>query len=280
MQSHYLCPICQAPMSVHQASQGLYCVNKHHLDKNDQGYWIFSHSKKPNIDSRQVMRSKRFLLESGIFAPVVEALNQHVADALASSTQPIAHLDFDCGEGFYLRALSATLQSLSSEFSQTGVGEAENALFSAAKSHADATYIVSQLKQLPFADASFDLITLIDKPLKGKELLRVLKPGGLFVQLAPGPRHLWQVKEFLYNDLTEKKAELTLPKQLALVTQQRVSFTLDVTPEDAITLLEMTPYAWRAGDKQKRQMLTGDFSKLEIDFYLTLSTKLINDRVI
>ncbi|QYJ85349.1 methyltransferase domain-containing protein [Shewanella mesophila] len=279
MQSHYLCPICQSPMSVHQASQGLHCVNKHHLDKNDQGYWIFSQAKKPNIDSRQLMRAKRFLLESGVFAPVVEALNQYVASALASSPEPINHLDFDCGEGFYLRALTSSLQHLSNGFTQTGIGEAENALFAAAKSHADATYIVSQLKQLPFADASFDLITLIDKPLKGKELLRVLKPGGLFVQLAPGPRHLWQVKEFLYSDLTEKKAELTLPKQLALVTQQRISFTLDVTPEDAITLLEMTPYAWRAGDKQKRQMLTGDFSKLEIDFYLTLSTKLIDDKV-
>lgn len=273
MKSHYLCPICQSPMSVHEASQGLHCVNKHHLDRNEQGYWVFSQAKKPNIDSRQLMRAKRFLLESGIFAPVVEALKLQLADALASRAVPIAHLDFDCGEGFYLRALSSTLKLVSDEVKQTGIAEAENALFAAAKSYPDATYIVSQLKQLPFADGSFDLVTLIDKPLKGRELLRVIKPGGLFVQLSPAPRHLWQIKEFLYNELTEKAVDLTLPKQLELVTQQRVSFTLDVTAEDAITLLEMTPYAWRAGDKVKRQMLTGDFSQLEIDFYLTLSTK-------
>ncbi|MCG9695894.1 methyltransferase domain-containing protein [Shewanella sp. Isolate11] len=273
MNSHYLCPVCQAPMFIHEASKGLYCDNKHHIDKHEQGYFLFSQAKKPQIDSRQLMRAKRFLLESGVFNPMVEALLQQLQPVLAERSQAIAHLDFDCGEGFYLRSLTSSLQAASPELTQTGISEAENALFAAAKSYADATYIVSQLKQLPFANDSFDLVTLIDKPLKGKELLRVLKPGGLFVQVSPASRHLWQIKQFLYPELTEKKLELTLDKSLTLLSQQRLSFTLDISAEDALTLLEMTPFAWRASDKIKKQMLAGDFSQLEVDFYLSIGEK-------
>lgn len=283
MISHYLCPVCQAQMSIHEASQGLHCPNKHHLDKNEQGYWVFSQAKKPHMDSRQVMRAKRFLLESGVFTPLLDALKQQLTlaltDYVTDQDAAVNHLDFDCGDGFYLRALTDTLQGVAANCNQTGIGEAENALFAAVKSHPEATYIVSQLKQLPFVDECFDLVTLIDKPLKGKELLRVLKPNGLFVQVSPGPRHLWQIKQYLYKDLTEKPADLTLAKGLELIHQQRVSFTLNVTPDEAVTLLEMTPYAWRAADKVKRQMLTGDFSLLEVDFYLTLSRKQVIEKV-
>ncbi|MCE9677919.1 methyltransferase domain-containing protein [Shewanella sp. AS1] len=277
MKSHYLCPKCHSPMSVHQESQGLYCANKHHLDKSPNGYWVFSQAKKPQLDSRQLMRAKRFLLESGIFAPLTQALSNTVTPLLIelseSAAASIKHLDFDCGDGFFLRALAPTLKQASEDSTQTGVAEAENALFSAAKVYPDATYILSQLKQLPFADESFDLVTLIDKPLKGKELLRVLKPGGLLVQVSAAPRHQWQIKTFVYGEMSEKEGDLSLPKQQKLLSRQRISFELDVTSEQALTLAEMSPFAWRVTDKVRRQMLTGDFHRLECDFYLTVSVK-------
>ncbi len=260
-------------MSIHEASQGLYCDNKHHIDKHEQGYWLFSQAKKPHIDSRQLMRAKHFLLESGIFNPMLQALQQELTNQLGKNREALSHLDFDCGEGFYLRQLKETLQATTQNLTQTGISEAENALFAAAKSYTDATYIVSQLKQLPFADNSFDLVTLIDKPMKGKELIRILKPSGLMVQVSPAPRHLWQIKQYIYPNLTEKAADLSLDKSLTLLSQQRVSFKLDVTADDALTLMEMTPFAWRANDKVKKQMLAGDFSQLEVDFHLSISMK-------
>ncbi len=262
-------------MSIHDASNGLYCDNKHHLDKHEQGYWLFSQAKKPHIDSRQLMRAKRFLLESGVFNPLLQVLQQELTAQLGEKRAVLSHLDFDCGEGFFLRQLTETLQAKVENLTQTGISEAENALFSAAKSYADATYIVSQLKQLPFADNSFDLITLLDKPLKGKELLRVLKPSGIMVQVSPGPRHLWQIKQYIYPNLVEKAADFPLDKSLTLLSVQRIRFYLDVSAEDALTLMEMTPFAWRASDKIKKQMLAGDFSQLEVDFHLTISEKKI-----
>ncbi|QYJ89090.1 putative RNA methyltransferase [Shewanella halotolerans] len=272
MNSHYLCPLCQAPLMVHQGSQGLHCANKHHFDKGPQGYWVFSQPKKPHIDSRQLMRAKHFLLESDIFAPVVEAIQRQLSQSLPRDAT-LSHLDVDSGEGYYLRALAGVFNALGQTYEQTGVAEAENALFVAAKAQPEASLIQSQLKVLPFADASFDLVSLFDKPLKGKEPLRVLKPGGTFIWLSPGPRHLWQIREFIYPNLTEKGGEPQQPKGVTLVASEHITYSLALSGEQALTLLEMTPFAWRANDKIKRQIALQDFAALEIDLYLTLATK-------
>lgn len=134
--SIYLCPICHLPMRIHQASQGLHCPKKHHLDPHANGYFIFSQAKKPHSDSRQVMRAKRFLLESGVFAPLVDTMAKLINQAELPQG-PLNYLDYDCSEGYYLRSLQsklATLQpKLVERFASYGISEAENSLFAAAK---------------------------------------------------------------------------------------------------------------------------------------------------
>ncbi|NRD72932.1 SAM-dependent methyltransferase [Shewanella sp. VB17] len=292
MKSLYLCPVCDQPLLIHEASQGLHCCKKHHFDKSDNGYWVFNQAKKPQIDSRQIMRAKRFLLESGIFLPVVESI-QTMIEQVTFADGAINYLDYDCGEGYYLRtikqklALSIEGKALTSRWNTYGITEAENALFSAAKiqsethldTESDATYgtdshfIVSTLKKLPLANESFDLITLIDKQLKGKELIRVLKPNGLLIQVSPAPRHLWQIKSEVYPDLTEKELILPHASELELLQTERVRFTLGAEGSQAIALLEMTPYAWRANDKVRKKLATNAYEALEIDFIISLSRK-------
>ncbi|MPY23379.1 SAM-dependent methyltransferase [Shewanella psychropiezotolerans] len=312
MKSIYLCPVCNQPLLIHLESQGLHCSNKHHFDKSDKGYWIFSLAKKPKLDSRQVMRGKRFLLESGVFSPLVETITEMLKPELVhmASEGEIQHLDYDCGEGYYLRAIKSalceSLQQARLTLVQHGINEAENALFSAAKIDAESdshtatgsdpasdsgkdlnsdsssdtepeeksTLIVSSLRALPFADASFDLVTLVDKQLKGKEPLRVLKQAGYLLQVSPAPRHLWQLKGYIYPDMKEKAVQSGQVSGLELLETQRVTFKLDADGEQALTLLEMTPYAWRANDKVRKKIALGNFEGLEIDFIVSLSKKI------
>ena len=276
MNSIYLCPVCQSPFMVHEESKGLHCENKHHFDINEQGYWVFSQPKKPKADSRAVMRAKRYVLESGIYIPLAQAIAKVIAELpQVISAEALSQLDFDCGDGYFLRTLKGILSELKPELSltQTGICEAENAIFAAAKAEASPTYIVSTLKHLPFANESFDLVTLIDKQLKGKELTRVLKQDGVILQVAAGPRHLWQIREFIYPDLSEKPVSDNLPKELELQHSERLSLTASVSGEQGIALLEMTPYAWRANDKVRHQIQHAQFDTLEIDFVINVMTR-------
>jgi len=308
MKSIYLCPMCNEPLKIHQESQGLHCSNKHHFDQSEHGYWVFSLAKKPKTDSRQVMRGKRFLLESDVLAPLTDKIAQMLQQTLqspqgqASDTgEMLKQLDYDCGEGHYLRSLRDAATGYNNAGSnlsleQYGICEAENSLFAAAKISKDQaeerapdgetasldiddkqgiTYIVSNLKSLPFATESFDLITLIDKHLKGKELVRVLKSEGILLQVSPAPRHLWQIREHVYGEQLKVK-ELIIPKVagMELLQTERVTFELNIGGEQALSFLDMTPYAWRANEKIRKAIAADSFDKLDIDFVITLSKKI------
>lgn len=274
MRFEFQCPTCGLPLLQHQASQGFYCANKHHFDRSEQGYWVFTkpQKQKPTGDSRQQVRAKHFLLESGIFSPLIDRMAMMI---LSLQKEELSLLDYECAEGFYLRALSAKLAELTHGVNvhYSGVADAENAIFAATKAQTPGVLCLSTLKVLPFADRSIDLVTVIDKPLKGKESVRVLKEQGFMLLVLPGPRHLWQLKEYIYPDLMEKSVQINLPSGLLLKETQSLSFNLSVTGEQALTLLDMSPYAWRATDKMKHHIQANHFESLEIDFVLVLAQK-------
>lgn len=269
MSIQFQCPTCRLALQQHQASQGYYCANKHHFDRHEQGYWVFNkpQRQKPTGDSRQQLRSKRFLLESGIFSPLLDSMAQMLIPLLSADRQL---LDYECSDGYYLRELAARLAdvAVAENIHCLGVSEAENAIFAAAKANTPATLCLASSKSLPFADNSIDFVTVIDRPIKGKESVRVLKKEGVLLLVQPGPRHLWQLKQCVYPELTEKPFQLNLPSELTLVETKTVRFTLSVTGEQALILLGMTPYAWRASDKIKHHIQSRQFTDLEIDFRL------------
>ncbi len=270
----FQCPTCGEVLLQHQASQGFYCKNKHHFDKSEHGYWIFTkpQRQKPTGDSRQQVRAKRFLLETGIFTPLIDKMAAMIAPRLKDGD---CLLDYECAEGFYLRALSAQLAELINGINvhYSGTADAENAIFAAAKANTPGALCLSTSKVLPFASGSIDIMTVVDKALKGKEYVRVLKEQGLMLQVLPGARHLWQIKEYLYPELAEKTVQINLPAELSLIETQRLQFTLSVTGELALTLLDMAPYAWRASDKAKHLIRAHNFESLEVDFILVLAQK-------
>jgi len=273
MTSLFQCPICAQPLHAHQASGGWYCDNKHHFDKREPGFWGFAKPAKGKVqgDSRAELRAKHFLLESGILAPAIAALAQTVTETLAGDSS-VKALDFDCGDGYFSRALANALpDSLSLELQ--AVTEAENAAFAAAKAKGPAGISYASLKSLPYADDAFDMLWLMDKALKGKDGLRVLKSGGYLLSLAQGPRHLWQLKQYIYPDLSEKPFVANLPAGMQLLSERAVSFTLDLKPEAALVLLEMTPYAWRLKDAMRHEILRGNFSALELDYRILVAQK-------
>ncbi|GGP40994.1 SAM-dependent methyltransferase [Shewanella saliphila] len=250
---------------------GFYCDNKHHFDKHTQGYWpLLSNTKtKPQVLSRQQMRGRHFLLESGLFAPLITQLQARLLSVInASSDQAFEHLDYQCADGYYLRQLVPAVAEAGVACEHWGITDAENAIFAAAKAQTPAKLILAALKKLPFATQSMDVVTVFDSLLKGKECIRVLKDDGRILMLQPGVRHLWQIKQQVYPDLVEKPLQLNLPNELEIESQQQVSFTQSVAGEQALTLLEMSVFGWRANDELKHKIKATAISELEFDWQI------------
>lgn len=104
---------------------------------------------------------------------------------------------------------------------------------------------MASVYHLPVAGASVDLLVDCFAPLALDEYRRVLRPGGTFLYVVPGPRHLIELKRVLY-DRPYENLEQDIPYDGFTplgVTPVNCHFTLD--RKSALDLFRMTPYAWK-----------------------------------
>ena len=81
-----------------------------------------------------------------------------------------------------------------------------------------------------------------------EEFLRVLRPGGLYIQVVAAEDHLLGLKRIIYDRLTHKEKHTTqeLPGLTRLHSQQ-ISFDFTLTKEQIPWLFAMTPHLFRIG---------------------------------
>jgi 23S rRNA (guanine745-N1)-methyltransferase len=265
--SCYLCPLCATPLQSDQKSY--VCGNKHRFDLAKEGYLNllpvqFKHSAEPG-DNKQMVQARREFLEAGYYEPMAKAVAMMV-----NAHQPAHLLDLGCGEGYYSRKIEAYC---SNAMTLHGVDIAKFAVAAAAKKQANARFIVASSNRLPYADGYFDFVLRVFAPSSEHELRRILKPSGLLLTVTPGPRHLWQLKEFIYAEVREHALDSGLPQGFRHLDTQRIGYKIAPEPQQRIDLLQMTPFAWRAGEDARQAIKDAATLEIETDFILTLAIK-------
>ncbi len=271
----YICPICQSALKQHQPSQGYYCENKHHFDPAKEGYLNLlpvqhKKSKQPG-DSRAMMRARRNFLEAEFYQPMAKAIASMI-DQQRTENTALKILDMGCGEGYYSRQIAALCDN-SQALDLHGIDIAKNAIFAAAKKQPNAHFIVASNKRMPYSDHFFDLILRVYAPSNDAEVKRILNSHGLLLLVTPGPRHLWQLKEFIYKEVKEHAIDIDLPQGFTAIDSQRVQYKIQPNQEQRMALLQMTPFAWRAKGEIQNNIQRAQDLEIETDFILTLAKK-------
>ncbi|MFU8788807.1 MAG: 23S rRNA (guanine(745)-N(1))-methyltransferase [Methylobacter sp.] len=265
--SCYICPLCAAPLQFSQKSY--VCENNHHFDLAKEGYLNllpvqFKHSSEPG-DNKQMMQARRAFLDAGYYEPMARA-----AAIMLAASQAGQLLDLGCGEGYYSRQLEALCTH---PINLHGVDIAKFAIAAAAKKQPNARFAVASANRLPYADQFFDVVLRVFAPSNDDELRRVLKPSGLLLTVTPGPRHLWQLKQFIYAEVKEHALENALPQGFERIDTQRISYKMTPNSQQRLALLQMTPFAWRANEQTQQAIEVAEELEIETDFILTLAIK-------
>ena len=271
----YVCPVCGGSLQLNPSGKSYVCQNQHSFDLAKEGYLNLlpvqhKHSKEPG-DSKHMMLARREFLEAGFYEPMAKAVAMMI-DASKANDQSIRLLDLGCGEGYYSRKMAYFCKH-SEQIAFHGMDIAKFAIAAAAKKQPNARFIVASTNRLPYPDQYFDIVLRVFAPSNDEELKRVLNSSGHLLTVTPGPRHLWQLKEFIYADVTEHALESPVPQGFKRVSAQRISYKITPNPQQRMALLQMTPFAWRANESVQHSLSNVSDLDIETDFILTLSTK-------
>ena len=74
----------------------------------------------------------------------------------------------------------------------------------------------------------------------------MLRPGGLFCYAVPSARHLWEMKEVLYQEPYENPIKQEDYSGFVWRDVKKIRYTADLgAGADIMALFHMTPYAWK-----------------------------------
>lgn len=242
MTSLFCCPICGQPLE--RVERSYICPKRHCYDVAKEGYVNLlpanrKNSKDPGDDKDMVAARTRFL-EGENYAPLRDALA-----ALVREKKPGTVLDSGCGEGYYTAGVCAALHESGLGTRVAGVDLSRSALKKAARRTKEAEFAVASVYHLPVTDHSVDLLLNCFSPLALEEFRRVLRPGGTYLYVVPGAKHLWELKQVLYEKPYENAEEETAYEGFGYEAIVPVDFTMNLDAPALQDLFRMTPYCWK-----------------------------------
>ncbi len=233
------CPICRLPLT--QDNRRLVCRKNHSFDFARQGYINLlpvqnKHSLAPG-DTAAMLHARRSFLDSGLYLPVSNALCERITKYARGNILA----DIGCGEGYYTAQTEKNCGCRC-----IGIDIAKEAAKMACARSKSIVWAVATASKLPLEDGSADIVTAVFSLFMNDEYARILRSGGIVIEITAGNDHLRELKELIYDEVfVQNKQPSPCGSQFAAVEQTEETFRFTAEGELLQDLLLMTPHAHR-----------------------------------
>jgi 23S rRNA (guanine745-N1)-methyltransferase len=265
------CPLDGTPL--HCTGSAWTCASGHSFDIASQGYTNLlpvqhKRSRDPG-DSKEMVAARRRFLTAGFYQPIAAAVSRAVLADLPTDAS-ISCLDAGCGEGYYMRQLAAAVGD-GQTLALLGLDISKWAVLSAAKQDKRPSWVVGSNANLPVLPGTLDRVLCMFGFPVDAEIARVLKRGGLLVQVDAGPDHLRELREIIYPSLKpERPTDLQTPAGFSRLPTETLRFSIELTNAEQIAdLLAMTPHLFRASAEGRTAAAALTALSLSVDVRLT-----------
>ena len=242
-----ICPVCARALE--EREKTYCCPGGHSFDRARSGYvnlLIQRQSAAQHGDDKEMVRARRAFLEGGFYAPLQQKLCAAALRWAAGETVDL--LDSGCGECYYTAAVVRALRESGRRPSALGVDISKDALRWGEKRGGGLRLAVASAYRLPVGDASCDLVLDVFAPFAGEEFARVLRGGGAVLHVSPGPEHLWELKEAVYDRPYRNDAAAPAQPGLLLREEETLQYHIRLdNHSDVRDLFQMTPYIHKTG---------------------------------
>ena len=264
-----ICPLCGEPLVAIGGS--LLCVGRHTYDVARQGYVNLlpvqqKHSLHPG-DTPEMLAARRAFLNEGHYAPICSDV---IAALLRQGEPPRTLTDVGCGEGYYTAEFARefpTARCIGADISKAAVKMA-------ASRSKQISWIVATASHLPIADDSMDGITAMFSLVCEEEFARVLRKGGIVVEVTAGTNHLIELKQIIYDDVFEQHKHPKPPQgNLKEISCELRSFRLKLSNAQLRNLLQMTPHTLRVKPENRAQLEATPSLSLTVEYFVRVLQK-------
>lgn len=101
----------------------------------------------------------------------------------------------------------------------------------------------------------------------GEEFARVLKEDGRLICVVPLEKHLWELKELIYDTPYENPAPNTELTGFELVDRQDLRYEIELNSgEEIANLFKMTPYYYKTGVADQKKAEQAQHLKTTVEF--------------
>ncbi|CAL9513948.1 23S rRNA (guanine(748)-N(1))-methyltransferase [Streptomyces sp. enrichment culture] len=235
------CPLCRSGLT--RADGALRCPARHTFDIARHGHVSLLTGRRPATsgDSAAMVRSRAAFLRAGHYDPLVRAVAA-LAAVLAPADATV--LDAGAGTGHYL---AAVLDALPGALG-VGLDTSSAALRATVRAHPRAEAAGWDVwRPWPVRTGCAHLVLNVFAPRNGPEFRRVLRPDGALLVVTPTPRHLRELREDLglltVDPAKEERLRRTLSGAFRLERAEPLEFTPELTGEDVLSLVAMSPSA-------------------------------------
>lgn len=270
--SIFICPVCRESLELDNRTYR--CRNNHCFDKAKEGYvnLLPVNSKKSRLpgDNITMIQARRAFLEAGYYQTLAERLALTINELLSKS-ENCNILDLGCGEGYYTGLISNLTDKL---HNYSALDISKVAVKYGSKRYRAIDFCVASAFNMPIEENSVDLLYRIYAPSSHSELDRVIKNGGYLITVTPGERHLYTLREIIYDEvlnLSTKSDESDIFKQIR---QDKLTYTMHIEDQESLSnLIDMTPFGWKIRPEAKKTLLSQKSWDIECDFNITILQK-------
>lgn len=252
--SDFICPVCGGELIKKERTYA--CGKGHSFDIAKSGYVNLLPSSgkgKRHGDDKRMVKARTELFRRGHY----DNLSDLIADlADHYSEKGVRVLDAGCGEGKYTCEVLSRLSRSGKAPTVLGIDISKDALIQAAKRSKALRLAAASSAALPLPDGSIDLILNIFSPFMGGEFCRVLRPGGKLIRAYPLARHLWELKELIYDRPYENPVTDMEEEGFRILERREIRYGIHLADnEEIMSLFQMTPYYYKTGaaDQAKAQ---------------------------
>lgn len=264
LDNHLICPICKTHNKkslLIKENKSFKCDLGHNFDLSKEGYLNLLVSKTNCGDLNVQLSSRYNFLNKGFYNLLLSKINNLLKDNNAKTV-----LDCGCGIGYYSK-------NLSSDFDIIGSDISKEAIKIASKHDKKSFYIVSSSTSIPIQNKTFDAAYVIFAPLFEESIANVLKDNGILIIVTPGKKHLYEIKEILYqNPYFNKEDDITISMFSKVVTE-KLTYKINLTNEDLKNLIYMTPYLYKTSKQSLNKLENIANITLTIDFVIHIYKK-------